>query len=57
MNRRNKKLIPDDRTVDVDDPYALEFWSQEFKVSQAKINAAVNAAGTSAPDVKRQLKK
>ncbi|WP_373010813.1 DUF3606 domain-containing protein [Mucilaginibacter sp.] len=32
-------------------------WAKEFNVSQEKIIAAVLAAGTAAPDVKRELKK
>ncbi|GAB3922149.1 DUF3606 domain-containing protein [Mucilaginibacter myungsuensis] len=57
MNRKIKANAPDSRTVDIDDAYALEFWAREFNVSQDKVKAAVIAAGTAAPDVKRQLKK
>lgn len=57
MNRKIKANAPDCRTVDIDDAYALEFWAREFNASQDKVKAAVIAAGTAAPDVKRQLKK
>ncbi|GAA4329028.1 hypothetical protein GCM10023149_33410 [Mucilaginibacter gynuensis] len=57
MNRKIKGTTTDARTVDIDDAYALEFWAREFNVSQDKVKAAVLAAGTIAPDVKRELKK
>ena len=57
MNRKIKANTADARTIDIDDAYALEFWAREFNVSQDKVKAAVLAAGTAAPDVKRELKK
>jgi hypothetical protein len=57
MNRKIKPHSADTRSVDIDDAYALEFWAREFNVSKKKIIAAVLAAGTAAPDVKRELKK
>ena len=59
-NRMERKLKPkakDTRTVDIDDAYTLDFWAKEFNVSKEKLMAAVLAAGTNAPDVKRELKK
>jgi len=56
MIRKLKPALPDSRLVDTEDLYAMELWSKEFKVSREKIMAAVLAAGTSAPDVKRELK-
>lgn len=57
MERRLKAPLPDTRTVDIDDAYTLDFWMKEFNVSEAKLKSAVLAVGSSAPDVKRELKK
>ncbi len=57
MERKLKPKTKDTRTVDLDDAYALEFWAKEFNVSKEKLTAAVLAAGSNAPDVKRELKK
>lgn len=57
MNRKLKPAQQDTRTVDIEDSYALEFWAKEFNVTREKVKAAVSAAGTAAPDVKRELKK
>jgi hypothetical protein len=57
MLRKIKAATADTRSVDVEDDYALEFWAREFNVSKPKLVAAVLAAGTSVPDVKRELKK
>ncbi len=57
MERKLKAKGPDTRTVDINDAYTLDFWAKEFGVSQEKLKAAVLAAGTNAPDVKRELKK
>jgi len=45
------------RTIDIDDDYAIEFWTSAFNVTQKKLRAAVLAVGTAANDVKRELKK
>ena len=57
MERKLRPKAEDTRTVDIDDAYTLDFWAKEFNVSQEKLMAAVLAAGTNAPDVKRELKK
>ena len=57
MERKLKPKTEDTRTVDIDDAYTLDFWAKEFGVSKDKLMAAVRAAGTNAPDVKRELKK
>jgi hypothetical protein len=49
--------VLDTRSVDIEDDYALEFWTKELNVSGHKLKAAVQAAGTSVPDIKRELKK
>ncbi|WP_214073032.1 DUF3606 domain-containing protein [Mucilaginibacter sp. dw_454] len=57
MEKKLKQIVPDSRTVDIDDDYAIEFWAKEFNVSQQKLKAAVNVVGNTAVDVKRELKK
>jgi hypothetical protein len=55
MNRKVKKSGADSRSVDIDDEYALDFWAKELGVTQVRLKAAVLAAGTGVPDVKREL--
>ena len=57
MERKLNPKAEDTRTVDIDDAYTLDFWAKEFGVTKEKLTAAVLAAGTNAPDVKRELKK
>jgi len=56
MERKLKTSLPDTRSIDTNDEYALEFWAGEFNVTLTKLKAAVVAAGTNAPDVKRCAK-
>ena len=57
MERKIKLKEPDTRSINIDDDYALEFWARELNVSQKKLKAAVQVAGTYVTDVKRELKK
>jgi hypothetical protein len=57
MERKLKPKGEDTRSVDIEDAYTLDFWAREFNVSKAKLTAAVLAAGSAVPDVKRELKK
>ena len=57
MQRKLKGVMADTRSVNVDDDYAMEFWARELNVSKSKLVAAVVVAGTSVPDIKRELKK
>lgn len=57
MIRKVKKNNPDTRSVDINDAYSLEFWTREFGVSVPKLKAAVLAAGSQAPNVRRELNK
>ncbi|MGZ3822874.1 MAG: DUF3606 domain-containing protein [Mucilaginibacter sp.] len=56
MNGKLKMKEPDTRSIDIDDSYALEFWTRELNVSPTKLKAIVMIAGTTAADVKRELK-
>jgi hypothetical protein len=57
MDRKLKNRLPDTRTIDIEDLYAVEFWAEEFRVSHSKLIAAVKVVGVNAPDVKRELNK
>lgn len=51
------KSSDDTRSIDMDDEYAVDFWTRELSVTQAKLKAAVKAVGNSVSDVRRELKK
>ncbi len=55
MNRRFKISTPDERSIDIDDEYALEMWSRDLNVTTAKLKAAIQLAGTAVDDVRKQL--
>jgi len=57
MERRQKLKVPDNRTIDVGDEYAVNYWMKELGVSERRLKAAVNIAGNSAVEVKRELNK
>jgi hypothetical protein len=57
MERKIKPSTADTRSIDIEDEYALDFWSREFNVSESKLKAAVLVAGTAVRDIKRELKK
>ena len=57
MEKRKRFAQPDTRSLDINDDYAMEFWAREFVVSKKKLKAAILVAGTSAMDVRRELKK
>lgn len=56
MNRKLKPSVPDTRSVDIEDEYAVAYWSRELSITQTRLKAAVKAAGTAITDVKKQLK-
>jgi uncharacterized protein DUF3606 len=56
MERRLKLNNPDTRSINIEDEYALEFWTRELNVSRKKLKDAVLSAGTAVMDVKRELK-
>ncbi|PJJ85002.1 DUF3606 domain-containing protein [Mucilaginibacter auburnensis] len=55
MNRRFRISMPDERSIDIDDEYALEMWSRELNVTTAKLKAAIQAVGTAVDAVRKQL--
>ena len=47
---------PADRSrINVHEPWELRWWTQELRVSEAQLRAAVNAVGVSAANVRRHL--
>lgn len=55
MNRRFRISTLDERSIDIDDEYALEMWCRELNVTTTKLKAAIRAAGTEVDDVRKQL--
>ncbi|OOQ56592.1 DUF3606 domain-containing protein [Mucilaginibacter pedocola] len=56
MNRRFRISTTDERSIDIEDEYALEMWSRELNVTTARLKAAIEVAGTAVADVRKQLK-
>jgi len=57
MSRKTKSSSADERSIDMEDEYAIDFWTREFSVTQAKLKAAVETVGTCVTNVRRELKK
>ncbi|MCJ8212072.1 DUF3606 domain-containing protein [Mucilaginibacter sp. RS28] len=55
MNRRFRISTPDERTIDINDEYAMEMWSRELNVTTAKLKAAIQLVGTAVDAVRKQL--
>ncbi|MCO5948451.1 DUF3606 domain-containing protein [Mucilaginibacter sp. RT5R15] len=49
--------MPDTRSIDTGDDYALSYWMQELNTTKVKLLAAVAEVGDSFEAVKKQLKK
>ena len=52
-DRSQLKLQP--KQIDIAQEYELQFWSRALRVSRADLIAAVNAVGSSARAVSKQL--
>jgi hypothetical protein len=57
MSRKIKASSNDARSIDMEDEYAVDFWTRELSVTETKLKAAVKLVGTSVIDVRRELKK
>lgn len=57
MENKIKERVPDTRTVDVADDYAIDYWTQELNTTKSKLLAAVAEVGDSFEAVKKHLKK
>lgn len=55
----NKNLTgsPDNKRIDINDPNEVRNWTKSFGCTQDELKKAVNAVGTSADAVRKQLKK
>ena len=57
MENKKRGVVIDTRTVNIDDDYAVEYWTRQLNTTQAKLLAAVNEVGNDYAEVKKQLKK
>jgi hypothetical protein len=57
MENKRKVSVPDTRSVDIDDDYAVDYWILELNTTKGKLLAAVAEVGGSFEEVKRQLKR
>ncbi|WP_295799575.1 DUF3606 domain-containing protein [Mucilaginibacter sp.] len=57
MEVKRKVPMPDTRSIDISDDYAVGYWMQELNTTKVKLLAAVAEVGDSFEAVKKQLKK
>ena len=57
METKKKGMAVDTRTVDTNDDYTVDYWTQELNTTKGKLLAAVAEVGDAFEAVKRQLKK
>jgi hypothetical protein len=57
MDNKKKTGSPDRDRINVNEDYELQDWAEKFGVTPDELRRAVKAAGTSAKDVERYLKK
>jgi hypothetical protein len=57
MEVKRKVPMPDTRSIDTTDDYAVVYWMQELNTTKLKLVAAVAEVGDSFEAVKKQLKK
>jgi hypothetical protein len=53
---KTKKGLQDRVRINVNEPYEVEYWSKKFKVTPAKLKAAVREVGVSVKKVEAYLK-
>jgi hypothetical protein len=56
MTRKLKKTSSDTRTIDLDDQYAVDFWTEQFRVTEVKLRTTVQSVGNAVADVKYDLR-
>ena len=57
MEVRKKGLVINNRTIDTNDDYTINYWIKELNTTKSKLLAAVAEAGTDSEAVKKQLRK
>lgn len=57
MDNKRNTGSPDRDRIDVSEEYELQGWARKFGVTTNELKKAVKAAGTSAKDVEKYLKK
>ena len=57
MDNTNKTGTPDRNTINLNEDYEVNYWTEELGVSKEELTEAVNKAGKSADAVREYLKK
>jgi hypothetical protein len=57
MENKRKTLIEDNRSVDISDDYAIDYWTLELNTTKSKLLAAVAEVGDTFNAVKKQLRR
>jgi hypothetical protein len=52
---KEKKDFRDRKRINVDEEYEVQYWSDKFGVTPAKLKAAIKAAGPMVASVRKQL--
>jgi len=53
---KTKRGSPDNKRINVNEPYELSRWAKKFGVTPTRLRNAVNTVGTSAAKVQSHLK-
>ena len=56
MAKKRKGMSADRRLIALSEPYEVRYWSKKFKVTPAKLRAAVKKAGHSSKKVEAYIK-
>ena len=56
MAKKRKSTSADRRLIALSEPYEVRYWSKKFKVTPAKLKAAVKVAGHSSKKVEAYIK-
>jgi hypothetical protein len=57
MENKRKTFIEDNRSVDISDDYAIDYWTLELNTTKSKLLAAVAEVGDTFNAVKKQLRR
>jgi hypothetical protein len=53
----NKKGQPDRDRINMNEPHEVQYWTEALGVTKAELEAAVQAAGVMADDVRKYLRR
>jgi hypothetical protein len=57
MDDKNNVGSPDRDKINIHENYEVEYWTKTLGISAEELRKAVQAAGTSADDVRKHIKK